>query len=102
MPTTEATTEAADDRVATASGAKVRPIPPDTATTFLARVGEPAFGTITVAFGAHEDDGTLIGVAVLGARTRYTSSRECAGQRVASPSDMQSRRLGELGGNEHA
>ena len=52
---------------ATSSGAKCAAIPSDVAEAFLARLNEHGPDPIEVALGAHEDDGTLIGVAAFGA-----------------------------------
>jgi GNAT superfamily N-acetyltransferase len=54
----------------TASGAHLGVIDPEVAAGFLARLGELGPEPIEVAMGAREDDGTLIGVAVLGPSTR--------------------------------
>ena len=51
----------------TASGATLTAIPAETAEAFLARLGERAPEPLELALGAHEDDGTLIGVAAYGA-----------------------------------
>ena len=67
MPTTAATTGAAQQYPATASGAKLTSVPAEAATALLARLGVPAPDSIECAIGAHQDDGTLIGVAALGA-----------------------------------
>jgi len=50
----------------TASGAKLAAIPADVAEAFLARLGEHGPASIEAALGAHEDSGTLIGVAAFG------------------------------------
>jgi GNAT superfamily N-acetyltransferase len=54
----------------TASGAHLAVIAPEVAAGFLARLGEVGPQAIEVALGALEDDGTLIGVAVLGPAIR--------------------------------
>ena len=66
MSTTTGTTGGADRQRITASGAKVAPIGPDSAQTFLARLGERGPEFIELALGAHESEGTLIGVAAFG------------------------------------
>jgi GNAT superfamily N-acetyltransferase len=53
--------------VATASGARIAPIPAAQARVFLARLDETAPERVDVALGAVEDDESLIGVAVLSA-----------------------------------
>jgi hypothetical protein len=53
----------------TTSGAHLECIGPELAAGFLARLYEPAPESINVALGAFEDNGKLIGVAVLGAST---------------------------------
>jgi hypothetical protein len=58
----------------TASGAKVDSIRPEQATAFLTRLCEPSAEPIELALGAHEDDGTLIGVAAFGAVRRDHAS----------------------------
>ena len=50
---------------ATASGARIVPIPATRARAFFIRLDEPAQEGVDVAFGAMEDDGSLIGAAVL-------------------------------------
>ena len=52
-------------RAVTASGAKIVAISAEAAEAFLARVSEASPG-IEVALGALQDDGVLIGVAILG------------------------------------
>lgn len=49
----------------TVSGAKISPVEPHAAEEFLTRLGETTPQGLDVAFGAREDNGTLIGVAVL-------------------------------------
>jgi GNAT superfamily N-acetyltransferase len=49
----------------TASGAHLSPIDPKAAAAFLARLDEPSPQPIDIALGALEDNGMLIGVAVL-------------------------------------
>ena len=66
MSTTTGTTGGADRQRITASGAKVAPIDRDSARTFLARLGERGPEPIELALGAHEPEGTLIGVAAFG------------------------------------
>ena len=66
MSTTTGTTGGADRQRITASGAKVAPIDPDSARTFLARLGGCGPECIELALGAHESEGTLIGVAAFG------------------------------------
>jgi len=51
----------------TASGATLAAIPSEVAEAFLARLGEHGPDSIEMALGAHEDDGTLMGVAAFGA-----------------------------------
>ncbi len=66
MSTTTGTTGGAHRQRITASGAKVAPIGPDAAQTFLARLGQHGPERIELALGAHEAEGTLIGVAAFG------------------------------------
>jgi GNAT superfamily N-acetyltransferase len=54
----------------TASGAHLRPIDAEVAAAFLVRLGEAGPGSIDTAVGAYEDNGTMIGVAVLGPSSR--------------------------------
>lgn len=78
MPTTAPTDGGAHEHQATLSGAKITAIAADTAEAFLARIVVPAPEAIEVALGALQDDGTLIGVAVLGAVTAGRSSATVA------------------------
>jgi GNAT superfamily N-acetyltransferase len=66
VSTTTGTTGGADRQRITASGAKVGPIDPDSAQRLLARLGARGPELIEVALGAHEPEGTLIGVAAFG------------------------------------
>lgn len=67
MSTTEAATGGRREPVATTSGAQIVPISVEAAEAFLARVGERAPEEIWVALSAVQDQGPMIGVAVLGA-----------------------------------
>src|SRR5262245_1716946 len=49
----------------TVSGARLAPIDPAQAGSFLAHLGERAPTSVVTAFGAFEDNGALIGVATL-------------------------------------
>jgi GNAT superfamily N-acetyltransferase len=66
VSTTAGTTGGADRPRITASGAKVAPITADSAQAFLVRLGQRAPEFIELALGAHEPEGTLIGVAAFG------------------------------------
>jgi GNAT superfamily N-acetyltransferase len=67
-----------DGTPATASGAHLESIPPEVAAGFLARLGERSPEPIDAAVGAREDNGNLIGVAVLGASNPERASATVA------------------------
>ena len=67
MNATEAAHEWPDDGLAGVSGASIVSISCEAAEAFLATIGERGPDEAWVAFGALHDDGTMIGVAVLGA-----------------------------------
>jgi len=66
VSTTTGTTGQADGQRLTTSGAKVAAIDAETAQAFLGRLGEHGPKSIELALGAHETEGTLIGVAAFG------------------------------------
>jgi len=67
VTTTEAATGGGREHVATTSGAQIVPISLEAAEAFLDRVGERAPEEIWMAVSAVQDNGPVIGVAVLGA-----------------------------------
>src|SRR5687768_8725843 len=67
VSTTTPTDSGAHQHLATTSGARLAAVSSEVAEAFLARLGERGPDPIEVALGAHEDDGTLIGVAAFGA-----------------------------------
>ena len=67
MSTTAPSSSGAHRHLATTSGARLAAISSEVAVAFLARLGERGPDPIELALGAHEDDGTLVGVAAFGA-----------------------------------
>jgi GNAT superfamily N-acetyltransferase len=85
----------------TASGAHLRPVDPEVAAAFLARLGEAGPEPIETAVGAYEDNGTMIGVAVLGPSSRQRASLTVAvtpeRRRLKVGSDLLGALLGRAG-----
>ena len=105
MTTTTPAAGGAHGHGATASGAKLAAIPSEVAEAFLARLGEHGPDSIELALGAHEDDGTLIGVAAFGAVRADHGSLIVAvvpeRRRLKIGSDLLLRARGRRGANGH-
>ncbi|MGD9797139.1 MAG: hypothetical protein AB7H43_02765 [Acidimicrobiia bacterium] len=59
----------AQEQLRSASGARITVVSPDAAAVFLDHIGERSLDDVWVGFGARQESGPLIGVAVLGAST---------------------------------